>query len=271
MSPIHRVDEVFTALQEAKARATDLHTNFFPVQTKLQDWIARGELFAELRGGVAFFFRTDRDFQHLYFCAPDRPAWQREMDRLPALKTERVVTDLVGKEASLTGWLPVLEATGFRRHLQLQRLSRPGLPGPASGKSPVLYADPADGPGVLGLIESSFDRYGEQLPTLSEIEAAIERRPVLLAKHDGAMAGLLYFETHGVASTIRFWVVAEKFRGHRVGATLMQHYFQTHAAVRRFTLWVNSNNENALSKYRHYGYAPDGLVDQVLANEMINL
>ena len=45
---------------------------------------------------------------------------------------------------------------------------------------------------------------------------------MLVMKYDGALAGLLFFETQGVASTVRFWVVAEKFRARRVGSALMQ-------------------------------------------------
>jgi ribosomal protein S18 acetylase RimI-like enzyme len=269
MSPINRVAEVFDAIQAAKARATDLHTNFFPVQSKLQDWIAHGELLGEPRDSAAFFLRKDRDFWHLYFCAASRPALQQELAGLSCLKTEPVVTDLVGQETSLNGWLPAFETAGFRRHLQLQRLARPGQPGPVTAGSPVVPAEEADAPAVLALIENSFDRYGEQIPELREIEAAIENRQVLVIRCDGALAGLLFFETQGVASTVRFWVVAEKFRARRVGSALMQHYFQTQGAVRRFTLWVNANNENAIAKYRHYGYAPDGLVDHVLANRLI--
>ncbi len=51
---------------------------------------------------------------------------------------------------------------------------------------------------------------------------------------------------------------------------LMRHYLESHGGVRRFTLWVAAVNQNAIEKYRHYGYAPDGLVDQVLVNEMIS-
>jgi ribosomal protein S18 acetylase RimI-like enzyme len=80
---------------------------------------------------------------------------------------------------------------------------------------------------------------------------------------------LLFFETQGLASSVRFWAVSEKFRDRRVGSALMQHYFQIHGSVRRFTLWVNASNENAITKYRHYGYAPDGLMDHVLVNQMI--
>ena len=34
-------------------------------------------------------------------------------------------------------------------------------------------------------------------------------------------------------------------------------------------LWVRADNENAVRRYLHFGYAPDGLVDQVLANPLI--
>ena len=49
----------------------------------------------------------------------------------------------------------------------------------------------------------------------------------------------------------------------------MRHYFSAQQAVRRFVLWVTAANEDALNKYRHYGYNPDGLVDHVLANPLV--
>ena len=52
----------------------------------------------------------------------------------------------------------------------------------------------------------------------------------------------------------------------------MRHYFQTQTGVRRFTLWVNAGNQNAIQKYRHYGYAARRVWwTSVLANEMIPL
>jgi hypothetical protein len=102
-----------------------------------------------------------------------------------------------------------------------------------------------------------------------EIEEALTARQILALKCDGALAALLFFETQGFTSTVRYWVVAERFRSNRFGATLIRHYFASHPAVRRFILWVTADNENAVQKYRHYGYAPDGLVDYVLVNEMI--
>ena len=120
----------------------------------------------------------------------------------------------------------------------------------------MLYADKTDCQAIINLLECSFDRYADQLPMLYEIEAAIEARQILAVKCEGTLAALLFFETQGFTSTIRYWVVAERFRSHRFGSALIRHYFAAQSAVRRFILWVTADNENAVLKYRHYGYAP---------------
>jgi ribosomal protein S18 acetylase RimI-like enzyme len=104
---------------------------------------------------------------------------------------------------------------------------------------------------------------------LREVQEAIESRQMLAIKHGGALAALLFFETQGLTSTVRYWVVAEKFQSRRFGSALMRYYFAAQSAVRRFILWVVADNKSAVEKYRHYGYVPDGLVDHVLANQLI--
>jgi hypothetical protein len=119
------------------------------------------------------------------------------------------------------------------------------------------------------LIEGLFDPVGEQIPALYEIEEAVANHQVFAVKREGVLAGILFFEAQGFTSAVRFWAVAEKFHAAGVGSALMRHYLRAQSGVRRFTLWVNAANQNAIQKYGHYGYAPDGLVDYVLANEMI--
>jgi ribosomal protein S18 acetylase RimI-like enzyme len=271
MSPIQTAGQIFDAVQKAKVGATAFCTNFFPVESKLKSGIDRGEWFFEPHDGATFFFRKDRDFRHFYFCAADVAALQREMAASAGLKTEPVVTDLVGKQAALDDLLPMFEATGFRCHSRLQRMTRAGQASQSiDSESLVVYAGQTDSAAILDLIENLFDRHGEQLPALYEVEAAIENRQILVVKRDGMIAGLLFFETQGFASTIRFWAVAEKFRASGVGSALMQHYFKSQNEVRRFNLWVNTGNGNVIQKYQHYGYISDGLLDQVMTNEMIH-
>ena len=273
MNPVQTGNQVFEVIQQVKMAAPAYCTNFFPVQSKLQKWIDHGELAVEPHDEAAFFLRKDRDFWHFYYCAASVPVLQKGLVNLHSLKTEPVVTDLVGDEKSLDLVRPALEVAGFRHYTQLQRLARMSQPQREATAKPdasVDFAEKADCGAVLALIEGAFDHYGEQLPMAYEIETAIGNRQVLAAKHNGMLAGLLFFETQGFTSAIRFWAVAEQLRDLHCGSALIRRYFETQSAVRRFTLWVNAANENAIQKYQHYGYAPDGLIDYVLANELIH-
>jgi hypothetical protein len=231
-------------------------------------------LTSDCRNGAAFFFRRDRDLQHFYFCGAEVAALQNEIGNLTTLKTERVVTDLVGSEAALGEVMSCLEKVGFRRYSHLQRMARTGQASPVAvsgAEVPVTLADEADKRAILDLLESSFDHYADQLPTPYEIEAAIEGKQIFVIKCDGELAAMLHFETQGFTSTIRYWVAAERFQSKRLGASLIRHYFATQSAVKRFILWVVAANENAVKKYQHYGYVADGLIDHVLANEKIEV
>jgi ribosomal protein S18 acetylase RimI-like enzyme len=272
MSPVRTSGEVLEAIQKVKAGATAFCTNFFPVQSKLETWVAHGELMAEARDGVTFFLRKDRDFAHLYFCAANPSAFGRELGRLPAIATDKLATDLIGPEASLTEVLRLAEEGGFRRYSRLVRLARVATavtPASAHTAAGIELAAEADAQEILGLIERSFDRFADQLPTLYEIEAAIAARQIFIIKQNGEIAALLFFETQGLTSTIRYWLVASHFSSRGFGSALIRHYFTIHSAVRRFILWVTATNENAIQKYQHYGYAPDGLVDHVLLSEPV--
>jgi ribosomal protein S18 acetylase RimI-like enzyme len=272
MSPVNTVGEVLDAVRRIKTGATGFCTNLFPSPQKLQSWVDHHELFSEPRDGATFFFKKDRDFWHLYFCAADLPGLRQAMNLVPQITTEPVVADLVGVDAALGELLPSLETAGFRRYARLQRMSRAGT-GDEAGRAvddPTVFAEKHDSPAVLELIESLFDRYGEQLPMPYEIESAVDNHQVVAVKRDDTVAGILFFETQGLASAVRFWAVAEKFQSSGVGSALMRRYLQVHSDVRRFTLWVNANNQNAIRKYEHYRYAPDGLVDCILANGLIH-
>jgi hypothetical protein len=273
MTPVKTVSQVFEAIQRAKAGAQAFCTNFFPVQAKVQSWIDHGELLVEARDGMVLFLRKDRGFGHWYFCAASPASLERELSVLPGIKTEPLVVDLVGNETALGELAAALGPAGFRPYTRLQRMARPsqsGLPQSPGDNPPVVCADKGDREAILDMLDRSFDFYADQLPMPYEIETAIDNRQMLAIKHAGALAALLFFETQGFTSTLRYWAVAEPFRSRRYGSALMHHYFAIHSGVRRFILWVVADNKNAVQKYQHYGYAPDGLVDLVLVNELIH-
>lgn len=274
MHLIRDISEVFEATQKAKARAPAFYyTNFFPGPMRLQGWIEQGELYGAASGGLALFLRKDRDFHHLYFCAADADELPAALRDLPAARSERLAVDLVGTEASLGPLLAVFGAAGFRPYACLCRMARmveAGATPARPARKEIVYADPGDSAAILELLDRSFDRYAEQLPMHYEVKIAVEARQILLARLQGAIEGLLCFETHGLTSILRYWLVAERVRAQGLGSALLRTFLAMHGSVRRFILWVIANNQDATAKYSHYGFAPDGLVDQVLVNHLIS-
>jgi GNAT superfamily N-acetyltransferase len=272
MSPVVSVNQVLDAIQQAKTGATAFCTNFFPTPAKLQGWVDHRELYSATQGQSSFLFRKDRDFFRFFFAAPSGAVLNKDLSAVAELKMERLVADVVGNDASLAELLPLLQSSGFRPYRRLSRLLRAAQPGAAPAEkstSEIAWAEPSDRDAILELLNRSFNHYADQIPMLYEIEAAIVARQIIAIKSGGDLAALLFFETQGFTSTVRYWVVSDKHQSRGFGSALIRHYFAIHSAVRRFILWVTIDNENALQKYRHYGYAPDGLADHVLVNPLI--
>jgi len=273
MLRLKSASEVAKYISRAKADAPGYCSNFFPAPRKLEGWIGHGELFCDQSGSDVLFLRKDRGFWHLYFCAANPASLERAVAALPMLKTEPVVVDLVGQDPAVHDLAGRFEAAGFRRYQRLFRMARTVPPvSPPAAVPPdlrVSMAGQADCQSIMDLLLRSFDCRAEQIPMHYEIEEAVECGQIWVARSEGALAGLLFFETQGLTSTIRYWLTAPEFRTQRFGSALMQRYFSGHPAVRRYLLWVIADNANAIAKYEHYGFAPDGLLDEVLANDMI--
>jgi len=272
MKIVGSIGEAIDAVNLARRGAKSYCSNFFFAPQKLQGWIAHREVLCEGANGAVLFLRQDRDFWHLYFCATDPVALRCAVAALPMLRTEPVITDVVGQEAALVELLGLLENAGFRRYNRLLRMARTAPPATttAAALDPrMVTAGKEDCQPILDLLLRSFDCRAEQIPMLYEVEAAVEAGQIWLARCGSALGGLLFHEAQGLTSTLRYWLVAAEYRDQGLGSALMNRYLAECPRVRRFLLWVLADNARTIQKYEHYGFAPEGLVDYVLANDRI--
>jgi GNAT superfamily N-acetyltransferase len=269
---IRAVEEILEAFQRTKANAPAFRTNFFPVKEKLLDAVRRGRWAVVSADGTVFFLRRDRDFHHLYFSAASLAALQSALPTLAESKTIPMILDLVGEDAAAKELSTVFESAGFRTRARLMRLARMTQAVPAGSAATdrrVVLAEEHDTRSVQDLLMRSFDRYADQIPDRREIAMAALNRQVLMISDGAKPAAILYFEPRGMTSTVRYWLVDRPYRAMGYGSVLMRHYFALQCGARRFILWVRADNEDAIHKYRHYGYAPDGLSDLILMNSLI--
>ena len=271
MKPLPSVAAIYEQLDQAR-RAGPLVTNFYPVPDKLQRSIERGELFSMTVGDVLFVLRRDRDFLHLSFVASAGADLVAALRELVAHVAETVTVDVLGPRERVAATTELFAQAGFRGHCVLERMTKvttQAEPAPAPDPEVVL-ADADDAATLAGMLDTALDRHAEQIPDEAELAKAASERKILVVKpvpaNDPAspIAGLLFFELTGQSSLLRHWLVDPGHRDQRVGARLMRRYFADCKDVRRFLLWVISDNHNAIDRYRHYGYQQDGLIDQVL-------
>jgi ribosomal protein S18 acetylase RimI-like enzyme len=264
------VAALYEQMDQAR-RAGPLVTNFYPVPDKLQRWIERGQLYSMTASNVLFVLRRDRDFLHVSFVTSAAAELATAVRELIASIAETITVDLLGPRDRMAELVDLFARAGFRPQRELHRMTRQVEhgPPPAEPDPEVVLAGAGDGAALAGMLETELDRFTEQIPDEDEMARAAAERKILIvradpARADSAIAGMLFYELTGRSSLLRHWVVDPAHRDRRIGARLMRRYFADCRDVRRFLLWVISDNHNAIDRYRHYGYLQDGLIDQVL-------
>jgi GNAT superfamily N-acetyltransferase len=281
VNPLPSVAAVYEQMDRAR-RAGPLMTNFYPVPDKLQRSVERAELFSMTAGNVLFVLRRDRDFLHLSYVASSAAELAPALREVVASITETITVDVLGRRDHVAPIAELFAQAGFRGQCTLERMTRgtkAGQAEPGAQPVPPAAADPAvvlagegDGAALAGMLETALDRFSEQIPDADEMAKAAAERKVLIIRSGirsgigsgDTIAGMLFSEITGQSSLLRHWLVDPAFRDQRIGARLMRRYFADCKDVRRFLLWVISDNHNAIDRYRHYGYQQDGLIDQVL-------
>ena len=269
MNPLPSVAAIYEHLDRAR-RAGPLVTNFYPVPDKLQRSIERGELFSMTGGNVLFVLRRDRDFLHLSFVASTDRELVPALRELVASVAETITVDVLGPRERVGEITELFVQAGFLGHCALHRMTKQVsqtqiAPPPAPPDADVRFAGNDDATALAAMLETALDRYAEQIPDDAELIRATSDRKILIVRSaTGSIAGLLFFEVTGQSSLLRHWLVDPAHRDQRIGTRLMRRYFADCKDVRRFLLWVISDNHNAIDRYRHYGYQQDGLIDQVL-------
>ena len=160
---------------------------------------------------------------------------------------------------------------GFHHHKTLKRMVRESQPADAViGVQSVETATESDTDALLALLHGTFDAYADSIPDEVELREALGKGCIHCVRQDGHIAAMIFLELAGQMATVRYWAVNSCYRNAGLGAVVMRHALRL-AAPRRMNLWVISANEDAIAKYRHFGFADDGMEDRIMVLEKENI
>jgi len=274
MNKLAGFKDVQTLINEIRKLNKGFLTNYYPDPAKAELWCDYELFFTESCGGVTFLLRKDDGFYHLYYISTAAFDLYSGLKLLLKQYPETIFSvDVIGNEKEAFKNGEVFHSAGFTPYTKLVRMSRlltdSGTEVPVR-KTGLKEATTGDLNEINRLLHEFFDPLAENLPLLPEIESWINSGQVLVFCGEQRIHGFLIYEIIGYTSYLRYWFVHPEYRELKIGSILIQEFFRRCAKTRRQLFWVISSNENAIKRYRHYGFLPENLIDNIYTNKEIH-
>lgn len=267
-----RLVTVSTALQNAVRRVPrsgkGYTSNFFASAEDIERWVASRSIFLMEQEQALLIVRRDGKFQRLYHVATSTAALAAALSCLePASPAVATITDLVGEPENIDGPVNAHAQNGFATYTRLLRMTRlfqsAGLEDIQTHTEAELAA-PDDVHDIKRFLDKQLDPVSEQIPSVDQLQDAVSRNAVLVVRQASTVGGVLIYDATGFTTILRYWHVGKNFRHQGIGSRLIRTFFSICRASKRILLWVIEGNENAIAKYRYYGFRVDSLVDNIM-------
>lgn len=260
-----QIDEIKVAIQSVRNHHKSFLTNFFPETFKHGIWIKKNELALIMLSETYFLIYSDGGFKRLFYISSGLSELAESLDILKnKYPGEKYVTDLVGKGDMLNDVCSVFLKTGFTLYSSLTRMSSTKYPALKTIDPSVDFADISEVLLVDSLFKQYFDKYTEQLPLIEELKSWIEKKQMLVYRSGKEIGGFLIFDKTNSTAYLRYWFVHPNFRDLKIGSKLINRFFIENKDAIRILFWVIETNENAIKRYKHYGFHTEELRDLVL-------
>ena len=243
-------------------------TNFFADEKRMSRWCADGTFcFIEIEATL-FLLHRQLGFSSLYFLSNSHESLAQDVASLvSANPTERIVVDVIGHDSVRLPIEKAFKASGFSQLTTLQRMSRKTTADHlVTFEADVVIPSIEEAQHIHDLLMHNFIAEQEQIPCVEEVEEWISLGEILAVKDiEKGIIGFVIFDLSPAVLYLRYWFVSPESRGKGVGGRLMRHMFSAGRNTKRQYFWVKTDNENAIKRYRHYGFEFEQLKDTVLA------
>ena len=243
-------------------------TNFFPDEERMAVWCRDGAFFEERCDDTQFLVRRQNTFANVYFMGRSVETLGMDWKTFVASNgSGRWVVDLIGPDRIREPMENAFESVGFARLTTLQRMGRKTPVDLAERMLNVECATVDDISAIKCLLDTYFVAEEEQIPSAEEIEKWIKRQSVYVARGnaDNPILGFVIYDLTPATLYLRYWFAHPLVRGKGVGGRLLKAMFAAGRDTKRQYFWVKTDNENAIKRYLHYGFAFESMKDVVMA------
>ncbi len=255
MNKINSSLELSEIIKIAKAEGRTKVSNYFPNPTTYTGWINRGELSVHSGSNSDFLVHNRANYREIIFFSKDYEELKQDLDILLENLEKPAVIEIISK-GEVQKRIPI--------NAVLKRMMRIGQPesNPVSPKIKILGME--DISAIMDIFKHNFHAALERVPDIEEIKDLIAKDTIHVYKTDDEnIAGFIVYELTGSSIHLRYWWVDTGMRNKGIGSALINSFFNVGKATKRQYLWVFDDNENAIKRYRHFGFEFDGMQDQI--------
>jgi GNAT superfamily N-acetyltransferase len=264
-------NEITKALVKVKNYKKKLITNFFSSNEKVEIWISKDQFFTIEIGEVVFFLKKNLELYTLFFIASSNDELDKSLTELQVnLRDEIIMLDIVQREES-SAVLDIFYNKSFTLYTSLVRMNRLNhqIDLLSVSNDEIKEASMHHLIPLNDMLHSFFDEKAEQLPDVKELMNWIENKNVLIYEEENQIGGFLIYEIIGNTLYLRYWFVHPDFREKRIGSKLFNEFESKGKDTNRHLFWVIRSNENAIKRYKHYGFVEEKMYNFVLTSKNI--
>lgn len=255
MDVIKSHSELSQIVKIAKDLGNAKVTNYFPNPPMHSQWIDKGGLeYCKIETSTFIIHNRD-SYREILFLSD---------------KLSSVIRDLteLKKDIVLPAVVEVISKGNIHEEITptavLKRMTRVGCPLQRNVDSHVVSATADDINNISSIFASFFNPALERVPNKDELSNLIAHDNIKLYKSDkNVILGFVIYERQGKSLHLKYWWVSPNMRNLGIGSSLMSSFFCAGDETQRQYLWVFDDNENAIKRYRHYGFEFDGTIDAI--------
>lgn len=268
MEKISSVLQIQKLVSQIREKQNGFLTNFYLDKEKHQIWIENGDLFFEEWSNSVFLIKKSDDFWNVFYNSTNLIDLSTDLKGFSARYREnKLLFDIVGREKQCTELVSVFGQNGYCEATSLVRMTRLVTPMMYLPDNRVEKAAMTDIPEIYAALHLYFDAQTEQIPYRQELEKYAERGRILLCREQNNLAGFVIFELNASTSYLRYWFTHPDYRDRKIGSALLRRFFEEGKNTKRQLFWVIRSNENAIRRYRHYGFSEEDMFDIIMENQ----
>ena len=265
MQKVQSIEQLQQLSAEIRSLRCGFITNFFLDPVKHGLWIDKGDCHTERIGSTLFIIKQSPTFWNVFYCSTTLDDFSHDLSDFMAEHADvTMMFDIVGRDVQCQPMVELFRSKGCKEATSLVRMTRMTTQMEYTADNGIHQATVENISEVSQLLHTYFDEQTEQIPYDEELLDYARQGHVLVCEEEGKMVGFLIYELNATTLYLRYWFTHPDYRDRKVGSRLLRRFFEEGKDTKRQLFWVIRTNENAIVRYRHYGFAEENMYDYVM-------